>query len=115
MISIAESAAKRFACEDCSVARWPWSISQPACQQRSRAASIFVAMSAIRKLIPWFIAIGWPKAMRSFEYAHACSNAACATPTAPTAVPGRVKSSTVIAILKPPLLAEAVRPARPRR
>ena len=66
-----------------------------------RAASISVAMSAIRKLTPWFIAIGMPNWTRSFAYSTACSYAACATPTAPIAVPGRVKSSVCIAILKP--------------
>ena len=58
-------------------------------------------MSAIRKLTPWFIAIGWPNCTRSREYSTACSNAARATPTAPIAVPGRVLSSVRIAILKP--------------
>ena len=86
----------------------PWSIIQPACQQSSRAASIFVAMSAIRKLTPWFMAIGIPNCTRSFEYCAAYSNAARATPTAPIAVPGRVKSSVRMAILKPS-------PSSPRR
>ena len=67
----------------------------------SRAASISVAMSAIRKLTPWFIAIGWPNCTRSRAYATACSKAARATPTALAAVPGRVLSSVCIAILKP--------------
>jgi hypothetical protein len=40
-------------------------------------------------------------AIASFAYSSACSYAACATPTAPIAVPGRVKSSVAIAILKP--------------
>src|SRR5438034_7704043 len=95
------SAEKRFAYEDCSVARVPWSIIHAACQHSSRAASIFVAMSAIMKLTPWFIAIGIPNWTRSFEYCAAYSYAARATPTAPIAVPGRVKSSVFMAILKP--------------
>src|SRR5215510_11350555 len=95
------SAAKRFAYDDCSVARMPLSIIHAACQQSSRAASIFVAMSAIMKLTPWFIAIGMPNWTRSFEYCAAYSNAARATPTPPIAVPGLVKSSVFIAILKP--------------
>ncbi len=65
-------------------------------------------MSAIRKLIPWFMAIGIPNWTRSFEYWAACSKAARATPTAPIAVPGRVKSRVRIAILKPS-------PSSPRR
>src|ERR687884_277855 len=95
------SAANRFAYDDCSVARMPLSIIHAACQQSSRAASIFVAMSAIMKLTPWFIAIGMPNWTRSFEYCAAYSKAARATPTAPAAVPGRVRSSVRIAILKP--------------
>src|SRR2546425_8370123 len=75
------SAAKRLAYDDCSVARMPLSIIHAACQQRRRAASIFVAMSAIRKLIPWFIAIGIPNCTRSFEYCAAYSKPARATPT----------------------------------
>src|SRR5919202_1585415 len=62
------SAAKRFAYDDCSVARMPLSIIHAACQQSRRAASIFVAMSAMRKLMPWFIAIGMPNWIRSWEY-----------------------------------------------
>ena len=58
-------------------------------------------MSAIMKLTPWCIAIGTSNVTRSFAYSTACSYAACATPTAPIAVPGRVKSSVAIAILKP--------------
>ncbi len=68
---------------------------------RRRAASISVAMSATRKLTPWFMAIGMPNWTRSFVYSTESSKAACATPTAPTAVPGRVKSSVCMAILKP--------------
>ena len=98
---IAVSAAKRFAYDDCSVARLPWSSSHAACQTSRRAASISAAMSATRKLTPWFIAIAWPNWTRSFEYSTACSKAARATPTAPAAVPGRVRSSVCIAILKP--------------
>ena len=79
----------------------PWSSIQAACQQSRRAASISVAMSAIMKLTPWCIAIGTSKVTRSFAYSTACSYAACATPTAPIAVPGRVASSVAIAILKP--------------
>src|SRR5213592_4872792 len=86
----------------------PLSIIHAACQQSRRAASIFVAMSAIMKLTPWFIAIGIPNWMRSFEYCAAYSYAARATPTAPIAVPGRVKSSVFMAILKPS-------PSSPRR
>ena len=58
-------------------------------------------MSAIRKLTPWCIAIGTSKVTRSFAYSTASSYAAWATPTAPAAVPGRVKSRVFIAILKP--------------
>jgi len=58
-------------------------------------------MSAIMKPTAWCIAIGRSKVTRSFAYSSACSYAACATPTAPIAVPGRVKSSVAIAILKP--------------
>ena len=58
-------------------------------------------MSATMKPTAWCIAIGRSKVTRSFEYSSACSYAACATPTAPIAVPGRVKSSVAIAILKP--------------
>src|SRR5437899_223060 len=47
-------------------------------------------MSAIMKLTPWCIAIGTSKVTRSFAYSTECSYAACATPTAPIAVPGRV-------------------------
>jgi hypothetical protein len=65
-------------------------------------------MSATRKLTPWFIAIGWPNWIRSREYSTAYSYAARATPTAPAAVPGRVKSSVVIATLNPS-------PSAPRR
>ena len=65
-------------------------------------------MSAIMKLTPWCIAMGRSKVTRSFAYATECSYAACATPTAPIAVPGRVTSSTAMAILKPS-------PSRPSR
>src|SRR5438477_440906 len=78
------------------------------CQQSRRAASISVAMSAIMKLTPWCIAIGMSNVTRPFAYSTACSYAACATPTAPVAVPGRVKSSVAIAILNPS-------PSSPRR
>ena len=63
---IAVSAEKRFANEDSSVARWPWSCNQAACQTSSRAAAISVAMSAIMKLTPWCIAIGTSKVTRCF-------------------------------------------------
>ena len=65
---IAVSAANRLAYEDWSVARLPWSSSHDACQTSSRAASISVAMSATRKLIPWFMAIGCPNCTRVFAY-----------------------------------------------
>ena len=58
-------------------------------------------MSAIMKLTPWCIAIGTSKVTRCLAYSTEYSYAACATPTAPAAVPGRVKSSVCIAILKP--------------
>ena len=59
-------------------------------------------MSAIMKLTPWCIAIGMLErdALLRVRRPRARS-AACATPTAPIAVPGRVKSSVAIAILKP--------------
>jgi hypothetical protein len=84
------------------------SIIHAACQVSSRAASISVAISAMRKLTPWLIAIGLPNWTRSFAYSTASSYAAWATPTAPMAVPGRLKSSVCIAILKPS-------PSSPRR
>ena len=65
---IAVSAANRFAKVEYSVARWPWSSIHAACHVSRRAASISVAMSATRKLIPWFIAIGCPNCTRVFAY-----------------------------------------------
>jgi hypothetical protein len=67
VISIAESAAKRFACEEASVLRLPWSSSTADCQTSSLPASTLVAMSAIMNWIAWCIAIGTPNCTRSFE------------------------------------------------
>ena len=101
MTSIAASAANRFACEAASVLRCPWSISTADCHTSRRAASIFVAMSAIMNATAWCMAIGTPNWTRSFEYSLANSNAARAIPTASAETPGRVRSSVIIASLKP--------------
>ena len=58
-------------------------------------------MSAIMNWIAWCIAIGTPNWTRSFEYSMANSNAARAMPIAIAATPGRVRSSVIIASLKP--------------
>ncbi len=101
MISIAESAAKRLACEETSVLRLPWSSRTADCHISSRAASTLVDMSAIMNWIAWCIAIGTPNWTRSLEYSTANSKAARPMPVAIAATPGRVRSSVIIASLKP--------------
>ena len=65
--SIAVSAAKRLACEDSIVLRWPWSSRTAEFQVARRDRCTFVAMSAIMNWIAWCIAIGTPNWTRSFE------------------------------------------------
>ena len=81
--------------------RFPWSSSTADFQVSRRPASTFVAMSAIMKATAWCMAIGTPNWTRSFEYSEANSNAARAIPTASARDAGRVRSSVVIASLKP--------------
>ena len=81
--------------------RLPWSSSTALFHVARRDRCTFVAMSAIMNWIAWCIAIGTPNWTRSFEYSVAISNAAREMPVAIAATPGRVRSSTIIASLKP--------------
>src|SRR6201987_280481 len=98
---MAVSAAKRLACEDSNVLRLPWSSSTALFQVARRARWTLVAMSAIMNWIALCMAIGTPNWTRCLEYSIANSIAARATPVAIAATPGRVRSSVIIASLKP--------------
>ena len=99
--SIAESAAKRLACELSSVLRLPWSSRTAEFHVARRDRCTLVDMSAIMNWIAWCMAIGTPNWTRSLEYSVANSNAARAMPVAMAATPGRVRSRVIIASLKP--------------
>ena len=84
------SDAKTFAAEASRVSVMPASAHLQACQTIWRAASSLVYISAIMKLMPWFLQMGLPKVSRTLEYSTAHSYAYCALPTAPAPEVGRV-------------------------
>src|SRR6266404_6016706 len=69
------SLANSFAIAAFMLKRAPVSCFHAALRMRSRAASISVDMSASMNWMAWNCEIGWPKAMRSWEYFNAAAPA----------------------------------------
>ena len=77
--------------------RWPVSICSQTKYMSWRAASIWVAISAILKRIAWKSAIGRPNCRRSLAYAIESSSAPWARPMARAAVWARAVSRPEVA------------------
>ena len=100
--SMATSEAKHFAAEEMKLSPFsPRSARAAALYTISRAASIFIAMSASMNCTPWKSLTGLPNCLRSLVYPIAASSAPWAMPTACAPIVGRVWSRLASAVLKP--------------